>query len=153
MSSHGQTPTHRKTRAPLWITHHPDPLRHSSTVPNRIPRPCSGSSTCPEPGTIRGRCPEHATEAEARRNHDRADNLDVYRSKRWRIESKHYLRANPWCSGYPEGTTCHDAATDVDHVIPLGTPGIDPFDRSNWQGLCHRHHSKKTATENRRRPR
>lgn len=128
------------------------PMLHSRDVPNRIPRPCSGSSTCPEPGTIHGKCQAHATEAEARRNETRADNLDVYRSPRWRTESKKYLRLNPWCSGYPEPGSCFSAATDVDHVEPIGTPGVDPFDPANWQPLCHRCHSKKTGTENRRRP-
>jgi 5-methylcytosine-specific restriction endonuclease McrA len=118
-------------------------------MPSKIPRPCSGSSTCPHPGIYRGRCKEHATEHEADRNLDRTENVDVYRSKRWRTESRRYLRANPWCIGYR--TTCHQAATDVDHVTPIGTPGVDPFDPSNWQPLCHRCHSRKTATENRRR--
>lgn len=60
-----------------------------------------------------------------------------------------FLRQNPWC----ERPGCYDAATDVDHDKPIGTPGVDPWDWTNWRPLCHRHHSSKTATENRRRPR
>lgn len=37
-------------------------------------------------------------------------------------------------------------ATDVDHIIPLRDGGA-PFERSNLQGLCHSHHSSKTAGE------
>lgn len=119
-------------------------------MPSRIPRPCSGSSTCPEPGTIRGRCPAHATEAEAERNRGREENREVYLSTRWRRESKAYLRENPWCA-WSSGSGCYEGATDVDHIQPIGTPGVDPWDPSNWQPLCHRHHSVKTATENRHR--
>ncbi len=48
------------------------------------------------------------------------------------------------------GQQCNQPATEIDHVIPhkgdwfLFCGGID-FE--NLQGLCHRHHSEKTALE------
>ena len=38
-------------------------------------------------------------------------------------------------------------ATDVDHVIPHRGDDRLFWDRSNWQSLCHSHHSKKTNAE------
>ena len=39
-------------------------------------------------------------------------------------------------------------ATDVDHIIPVEGP-LDPlfWDETNWQSLCHPHHSRKTNAE------
>jgi hypothetical protein len=42
---------------------------------------------------------------------------------------------------------CHQLATDIDHVVPIGTWQGSPFDTSNVQGLCRRHYSAKTARE------
>ena len=38
-------------------------------------------------------------------------------------------------------------ATDVDHVIPFRGDMSLFWDESNWQALCHRHHSMKTRRE------
>lgn len=38
---------------------------------------------------------------------------------------------------------CGEAATNVDHVVPRPAGGDE---WSNLQGLCHKHHSVKTAT-------
>ena len=37
---------------------------------------------------------------------------------------------------------CHEPATDADHIIPG-----DDNDLANLQGLCRRHHLKKTGRE------
>lgn len=37
-------------------------------------------------------------------------------------------------------------ATDVDHITRIEEGG-DPWDETNLQGLCHSHHSQKTARE------
>ena len=38
-------------------------------------------------------------------------------------------------------------ATDVDHIVPHRGDQKLFWDRSNWQALCHRHHSMKTRRE------
>ena len=38
-------------------------------------------------------------------------------------------------------------ATDVDHIVPHRGDKKLFWDESNWQALCHRHHSIKTRNE------
>ena len=40
---------------------------------------------------------------------------------------------------------CNELSTDVDHIVPRAEGGTDSM--SNLQGLCHAHHSAKTAKE------
>lgn len=96
---------------------------------------------------MKGKCAGHAREAEATRNVGRARSLAVYRSARWRRLRKRILRERPWCE---EPERCHEAATDVDHIIPIEDGG-DPWDEANLRPLCHPHHSRKTATVDRAR--
>ena len=65
---------------------------------------------------------------------------------RWRKARKRFLAAHPLCvECMKEGR--YVKATDVDHVIPFrGDMGLF-WDESNWQPLCHRHHSMKTRRE------
>lgn len=68
-----------------------------------------------------------------------------YGSK-WQKASKEYLRVHPLC------VKCLEygkfvKATDVDHIIPHRGDQTLFWDRSNWQALCHRHHSIKTGTQ------
>lgn len=70
----------------------------------------------------------------------------LYRLERWVKESRNFLKANPLCVDCAE-LGAVEQATDVDHVIPhRGDRGLF-FQRSNWQALCHRCHSRKTARE------
>jgi 5-methylcytosine-specific restriction protein A len=67
---------------------------------------------------------------------------------RWQQASAGYLREHPIAVDY-FGT--HNGviywAEEVDHIIPRR--GDDPrfWDSSNWQGLTHADHSRKTALE------
>lgn len=47
------------------------------------------------------------------------------------------------CEWVEDGFRCHNAATDVDHIIPG-----DDSQLSNLQGLCNPHHLTKTGREN-----
>ena len=38
-------------------------------------------------------------------------------------------------------------ATDIDHIVPHRGDQKLFWDQSNWQALCHRHHSMKTRRE------
>ena len=65
---------------------------------------------------------------------------------RWREKRLAYLRENPLCvECLKEGRS--EPATQVDHVIALRKGGAD--EPSNYQSLCHHHHSVKTAREDR----
>lgn len=71
---------------------------------------------------------------------------EFYRTKRWRDGSKAFLARNPLCAD------CGDlgqvvAASEVDHVTPHRGDAQLMWDRKNWQSLCKRCHSRKTARE------
>ena len=60
----------------------------------------------------------------------------------WPALRKKYLAANRWCA------KCGEHATDVHHIQPLSAGGTNEWD--NLMPLCHRCHSRVTATENTR---
>ncbi|HVJ09280.1 MAG TPA: HNH endonuclease signature motif containing protein [Acidisarcina sp.] len=64
---------------------------------------------------------------------------------RWQRVSKAYLAAHPLCVG--EHGEVEVAASCVDHIIPHRGDMRLFWDSSNWQPLCHRCHSRKTAME------
>jgi 5-methylcytosine-specific restriction protein A len=61
--------------------------------------------------------------------------------RRWQRLRKMILARDPICR-WPG---CTMPATDVDHVVPRAAGGDDS--EGNLQGLCHEHHSLKTASE------
>lgn len=96
----------------------------------------------------KGRCKEHARHDSGGRRY-----RDSYASplrRRWDTASRAYLRDNPLCVGErcaAVPSPLRPAATEVDHIDGLGLQGPRAFDPSNWQALCHRCHSSKTARE------
>lgn len=63
---------------------------------------------------------------------------------RWRRRRKRYLAKHPNCViCESQGRVAYDL--EVDHIVSLRRGGAD--EPSNWQTLCHRHHSEKTARE------
>lgn len=64
----------------------------------------------------------------------------------WRQERTQYLIDHPWCVICMRSGR-HEPATEVDHVIPHKGDKKLFWDRKNWQALCHRCHSEKTARE------
>ena len=64
----------------------------------------------------------------------------------WQKASKRYLEAHPLCvECMKEGK--YVKATDVDHIVPHRGDQKLFWDESNWQALCHSHHSIKTRNE------
>lgn len=64
----------------------------------------------------------------------------------WRKARKLYLDEHPLCAEcVKEGR--YIKATDVDHIVPHRGDPMLFWDQSNWQALCHRHHSEKTRNE------
>lgn len=57
---------------------------------------------------------------------------------RWRKARLEFLAVRPWC--FTKG--CGAAATVVDHIIPHRGDQKLFWDRSNWQPLCARCHSR-----------
>jgi 5-methylcytosine-specific restriction protein A len=69
-------------------------------------------------------------------------------TRRWQAYRLWYLATHPLCAT-PD---CHQPAKQVDHVKAVTGPD-DPlfWEETNHQALCHSCHSRKTATEDRRR--
>ncbi len=70
----------------------------------------------------------------------------LYADPKWKAARLVHLRSNPVCKDCDElGVVV--VATDVDHITPHKGDRKLFWDRSNWQSLCHRCHSRKTARE------
>ena len=87
-------------------------------------------------------CDTHKKQV-ARKQNQKSSKIYTYQ---WRKASKAFLKKNPLC------VYCHrddrvTAAAEVDHVIPHGGDRNLFWDQSNWQPLCKKCHSKKTARE------
>lgn len=70
----------------------------------------------------------------------------LYADPRWVKASKRFLREHPLCADCEELGVV-EPATDVDHIKPHRGDQVLFWDRENWQALCHRCHSRKTARE------
>ena len=119
--------------------------------------PVAIRTVCSYPGcgksTTGARCSKHAEQtkrerSERRRKADaaRASSSDRGYGSKWRKARDEYLRLNPWC------VECQDegvqvAAIAVDHRVPCKPTTKEFWRRSNWQSLCRRHHSRKTARQ------
>lgn len=101
------------------------------------------------------RCAQHRAEAMARQAASRAraqtsDHAarwrELYNDPRWRRAAKQFLQRHPLCADCG-ALGLVEAATEVDHIRRhLGDRRIF-WDRTNWQPLCKRCHSRKTARE------
>lgn len=68
-----------------------------------------------------------------------------YHTSRWKKESAAFRDQNPLCAiCLQEGRT--QPAEVTDHIIPKDRCQ-DPWDRSNWQSLCKRHHAAKGSRD------
>ena len=72
----------------------------------------------------------------------------VYSSKRWRRLRRAVFRRD----GYRCRSCGRRGRLEADHVVPIAAGG-DPWHLDNLQALCRSCHIRKTARENRRRPR
>lgn len=60
----------------------------------------------------------------------------------WRVARLEHLRVNPWCKRCAEHGRLYVPAVVVDHIRPHRGDMQLFWDRTNWQGLCKRCHSK-----------
>lgn len=94
-------------------------------------------------------CREHAEVHRAQyalRDRQRGTRTQRGYSNQWLAASKAFLTAHPMCAEC-EKQGRHTPATEVDHIIPHKGDKVLFWNRDNWQALCHRCHSAKTARE------
>lgn len=100
---------------------------------------------CAEPGcpelTDQTYCTTHARDRDARRPGRHARGYDA----RWRHTRRRYLATHPHC----EEPRCAARATEVHHRDGLGPSGPRGHDADNLEALCKRHHSQRTARDQR----
>lgn len=65
---------------------------------------------------------------------------------RWQQTRAGYLLKHPLCVHCSRDGKV-EPATELDHIVPHRGDQQLFWDRSNWQGLCHPCHSRKTASE------
>ncbi len=106
-------------------------------MPKRPLSPCLQPG-CPKLAVISGRCREHARQVQRERERQRPSARERGYDAEWERLRAKYLAANPFCFA------CGEPSTDVDHIVPKSLGGSD--DEDNLQALCHRCHSRKTAT-------
>ncbi len=64
--------------------------------------------------------------------------------KKWAEAARLFLRRTPFCR-YCLLEGVETIATDVDHIDPHRGNQAKFWDRSNWQALCKRCHTRKSA--------
>ena len=79
------------------------------------------------------------------------EEVSFYKTYKWTQTSKSYRKEHPLCvECAKKGRT--KKADVVDHIIPIKEGGLQ-YDHSNLQSLCHAHHNKKTAQDERNKRR
>mgnify|MGYP004656662155 CR=1 FL=1 len=122
-------------------------------MPSAFKRPCKqpGCRKYAIPG--KGYCEEHLKQHEeyvatikAQRDKYRGTRTERGYSNVWSRASKRYLCEHPLCvECLRQGITT--PATEVDHIKPHKGDKELFWDENNWQALCHKCHSRKTARE------
>lgn len=86
-------------------------------------------------------CDIHKDLAAKRTRRDSEKWKGLYKSARYQAARKSFMAAHPWCA------RCGELAAELDHIIPHEGNMKLFYDQKNWQTLCKRCHSQKTATE------
>src|ERR1051325_7443587 len=106
---------------------------------------------CTQPGcpnlTSQRLCAEHRKEANFKYDRARGNARDRGYTTRWDKARAGYLRHHPLCVVCERDEKQTTPATVVDHIVPNRGNSDLFWDKSNWQSLCERHHSRKTARE------
>ena len=139
-TGHKHTTNHAGLTAPFIMRSY---LRkEAETMPSRPKTPCRhpGCAALVPYGTKY--CDKHRS---LHPEDNRSANSRGYGTA-WNRARKRYLETHPLC------VECLKAgryvkATDVDHIKPHRGDSVLFWDQSNWQSLCHRHHSIKTRNE------
>lgn len=95
-------------------------------------------------------CDTHKRLSYKQQREDRPSWVSMYKTKRWIDNRLQYLINNPLCVRCGKDGRLTPANT-VDHIVDHKGHYDLFWDTNNWQSLCARCHSSKTATENNRR--
>lgn len=106
-------------------------------MPWRNPSPCTTPGCANLAAAGRGTCPD----CYRKRRKTRAS-VDRTYDTRWRDASREFLRTHPWC----QEPGCTQRSTETHHIDGLGPSGPRGYDPTNFEALCKRHHSSRTAT-------
>ena len=113
-------------------------------MPSKLKHPCSKPG-CPRL-TINRFCTEHEKQDRKEADTRRLPAHERGYDHKWHQASKRYLKENPLCEECAkEGIDA--PARCVDHITPHKGDMVKFWNQDNWQGLCFRHHSIKTAKE------
>jgi len=115
-------------------------------MPNKPPRGC-GRSGCPNLTlSPSGLCEYHEKQRQQLQDNTRGTASERGYDSRWRKVRLLYLAEHPLCViCQQEGIIT--AATVVDHIKAHRGDYSLMWDETNWQALCSKHHSIKTATQ------
>ena len=113
-------------------------------MPYAPPHPCG------HPGcsilTHERRCPQHKREEWREQDRNRPSAAARGYGPEWRKASRQFLRENPLCAACEKRGRLR-AATVTDHIVPHKGNIMLFWDRTNWEPMCWRCHSRKTAKE------
>jgi hypothetical protein len=112
----------------------------------RASRMCKRCYATAVPGTAL--CEQHTAQPETRK---RSELRPLYCCKLWRVTTRNAVLArDPICAWIDNGERCPRLATDIDHIIDAHewvAQGRYFYDMDNLRGLCHGHHSRRTARD------
>ena len=113
-------------------------------MPHRLERPCR-AYLCPNTtSNANGYCDEHQALAQQREADQRESAYRRGYDKRWARFRARYLREHPLCVDCLAEHRM-TPATEVHHIRKLVEHPEIKYAEDNLMGLCHRHHSIRTA--------
>lgn len=110
-------------------------------MPHKPLSPCAYPSCPAFAGNGERYCKAHKARVGKDEQDRRGTSTQRGYGSRWQRLRLLILARDPVCR-YPG---CGQLSTDVDHIVPRSKGGTD--EENNLQGLCHEHHSLKTAQE------
>ena len=113
-------------------------------MPYRIQRPCKAFNCPNTTSNANGFCNEHQVNAREQRGSARQRGYD----RQWQQFRVRYLREHPLCEDclvQPFPGEPPQPATEVHHEKKLKDFPELKYDKKYLHGLCHRHHSIRTA--------
>ena len=112
--------------------------------------PYAAPQLCTYPGcstlTQGGRCREHRRQERREHARNRPNPAAMGYGHEWRKASRRFLQENPLCV-YCQQAGRIQASEVTDHIVPHKGDMALFWDRTQWQALCWRCHSSKTARE------
>jgi 5-methylcytosine-specific restriction enzyme A len=113
-------------------------------MPYAAPHPCAHPG-CPKLTHDR-RCREHRREEWKEQDRNRPSAVARGYGSEWRKASRQFLRENPLCAECLKTGRLRPSEV-TDHIVPHKGNMTLFWDSANWQPLCWRCHSRKTAKE------